>query len=238
MKQDAPVGERELNEVDRLIAQAVKSARGAEEVAQPRAAPVDDDVKSSVSKAPSAVSRSKSQASSAIMLNPDQQIRMGMQGKVIGMTDAEWTNQVNRNVERWANEEREKAQRLKEQRQQMRAELTSQMAVKAEKHKSAAYADREKHNLQLSAIEQKLIDDEMKNMEHNDKIRQHVSINRQFNQLNDYKSEQARAERARQNEERRLLDEKIREANLADMRVADERRAQLKKMAEEDRKAK
>lgn len=78
----------------------------------------------------------------------------------------------------------------------------------------------------------------MKNMEHNDKIRQHVSINRQFNQLNEYKAEQARAERQRQEEERRILDEKIREANMADQRVADERRAQLKKMAEEDRKAK
>lgn len=75
-------------------------------------------------------------------------------------------------------------------------------------------------------------------MEHNDKIRMNVSINRQFNQLNEYKAEQARAERMRQNEERRVLDEKIREANLADQRVAEERRAQLKRMAEEDRKAK
>jgi len=31
VKQDAPVGERELNEVDRIIAQAVKAARGGDE---------------------------------------------------------------------------------------------------------------------------------------------------------------------------------------------------------------
>jgi len=240
VKQDAPVGERELNEVDRTIGQAVKAARGDDTQVAAQAATLarDDDIRSSVSKAPSAVSRSKSQASSNIMLNPDQQIRMGMQGKVIGMTDKEWTDQVNRNVERWCNEERDKANRLKEQRQQMRAELTSQMQLKQEKHRAAHVADRDKHVQQLSAIEQKLIDDELKNMEHNDKIRTQVSINRQFNQLNEYKAEQARAEREKQNEERRLLDEKIRQANLADARVADERRAQLKKMAEEDRKAK
>jgi hypothetical protein len=239
VKQDAPVGERELNEVDRKIGAAVKAARGDQVSAQGAPAKAqDDDVKSSVSKAASAVSRSKSQASSGIMLNPDQQIRMGMQGKVIGMTDAEWTAQVNRNVERWSHEEREKANRLKEQRHAMRAELTSQMQLKQDKAKVSHHMDREKHVQQLSAIEQKLIDDELKNMEHNNKIRTQVSINRQFNQLNEYKSEQARAEREKQNEERRLLDEKIRQANMADARVADERRVQLKKMAEEDRKAK
>lgn len=92
VKQDAPVGERELNEVDRMIGQAVKAARGDAPQAMPAAASRDDDIRSSVSKAPSAVSRSKSQASSNIMLNPEQQIRMGMQGKVIGMTDREWTD--------------------------------------------------------------------------------------------------------------------------------------------------
>ena len=139
VKQDAPVGERELNEVDRMIGQAVKAARGdASQGPASGGAPArDDDVRSSVSKAPSAISRSKSQASSNIMLNPEQQIRMGMQGKVIGMTDREWTEQVNRNVERWCVEERDKANRLKEQRQQMRAELTSQMQLKQEKHRAA-----------------------------------------------------------------------------------------------------
>lgn len=181
VKQDAPVGERELNEVDRMIGQAVKAARGDESQghAQASGAPArDDDIRSSVSKAPSAVSRSKSQASSNIMLNPDQQIRMGMQGKIIGMTDREWTEQVNRNVERWCVEERDKANRLKEQRQAMRAELSSQMQLKQDKHRAAHMADRDKHVMQLGAIEQKLIDDELKNMEHNDKIRTQVSINR------------------------------------------------------------
>lgn len=75
-------------------------------------------------------------------------------------------------------------------------------------------------------------------MEHNEKIKVNVSVNRQFEQLNLYKQEQARAERARQNEERKALDEQIRKANIADARVVEERRAQLKKLAEEDRKAK
>lgn len=44
-------------------------------------------------------------------------------------------------------------------------------------------------------------------MEHNEKIKVNVSVNRQFEQLNLYKQEQARAERARQNEERKALDE-------------------------------
>jgi len=50
---------------------------------------------------------------------------------------------------------------------------------------------------QLDAIEKKLIDDELKNMEHNEKIKVNVSINRQFEQMNAYKQEQQRAERAR-----------------------------------------
>lgn len=76
------------------------------------------------------MSRSRSVASSTAMINPDNQIRMGMQGKVIGMTDAEWTAQVERNVCNWTTEEREKAQRLRGQRDQMRTELQSQMMHK------------------------------------------------------------------------------------------------------------
>lgn len=75
-------------------------------------------------------------------------------------------------------------------------------------------------------------------MEHNEKIKVNVSVNKQFETLNLYKAEQARAERARQNEERQALDENIRRANMADARVVEERRAQLKKLAEEDRRAK
>lgn len=112
------------------------------------------------------------------------------------------------------------------------------MHIKAEKAKNAAAADRTKHIDQLAAIEKKLLEDEIKNMEHNEKIKVNVSVNRQYQQLNDYKAEQQRAERARQEEERRLLDEQIRSANIEDARVADQRRQQLKKLAEEDRKAK
>jgi hypothetical protein len=46
------------------------------------------------------------------------------------MTDAEWTAQVERNVCNWTTEEREKAQRLRGQRDQMRTELQSQMMHK------------------------------------------------------------------------------------------------------------
>lgn len=191
-----------------------------------------------MSKAASQVSRSKSVASSQVMLNPEHQIRTGMQGKVIGMTDAEWTAQVNENVRQWGIEEQEKRRRLKGQREQMRNELQSQMQLKQEKQRAAAAYDRANHNEQLSAIESKLLEDECKNKEHDEKIKVHVSINRQFNQLNDYKAEQARAERARQEEERRILDDQIRHANMQDQRVMDQRRAQLKKLAEEDRQAK
>lgn len=154
------------------------------------------------------------------------------------MTEAEWTATVNRNYDNWTSEEREKMMRLRGQREQMRCELQSQMALKQEKAKNAHACDRQKHVDQLAAIERKLIDDELKNMEHNEKIKVNVSVNRQFEQLNLYKAEQARAERERQNNERRALDEQIRCANVADARVADERRCQLKKLAEEDRKAK
>jgi hypothetical protein len=130
VKQEAPVGERELNEVDRIICAAVKAARGEAPAAKQAAQTKDDDVRSSVSKAASQVSRSRSVASSTALINPDNQIRMGMQGKVIGMTDAEWTAQVERNVMNWTQEEREKAARLRGQRDQMRNELQSQMMLK------------------------------------------------------------------------------------------------------------
>lgn len=239
--QEAPVGERELNEVDRIIAAAVKAQRGTGQsstLAAPQQAADNDDIRSHVSKAASQVSRSKSVASSQVMLNPEAQIRTGMQGKVIGMTDAEWTAQVNENVRQWTIEEQEKRRRLKGQREQMRNELQSQMQLKQEKQRAAAQYDRANHNEQLNAIENKLLEDEVKNKEHDEKIKVHVSINRQFNQLNDYKAEQARAERARQEEERRILDDQIRHANMQDQRVMDQRRAQLKKLAEEDRQAK
>lgn len=74
VKQDAPVGERELNEVDRIICKAVKESRGDQPQQQQQQMPAcNDDIKSSVSKAPSVASaRSKSQVSSTnIMINPD-----------------------------------------------------------------------------------------------------------------------------------------------------------------------
>lgn len=88
--------------------------------------------------------------------------------------------------------------------------------LKSEKSKAIHTHDRSKHLEQLDAIEKKLIDDELKNMEHNEKIKVNVSINRQFEQMNSFKQEQQRAERARQNEERRCLDEQIKQANFAD----------------------
>jgi len=55
------------------------------------------------------------------------------------------------------------------------------MLLKAEKTKVNAHTDKQKHLDQLDAIEKKLIDDEIKNMEHNEKIKVNVSINRQYN---------------------------------------------------------
>lgn len=142
--QDAPVGERELNECDRVIGAAVKSFRG-DSVKPASSAPrVEDDTKSSASKQ-SYASRSKSMTSSQVMLNPDAQIRVGLQGKVIGMTDAEWTATVNKNVHTWTVENREKMERLRGQRDQMRDELQVQMEVKQQKQKAFANADRTKH---------------------------------------------------------------------------------------------
>ena len=114
---------------------------------------------------------------------------MGLQGKVIGMTDAEWTQQVNNNVARWSREEREKAQRLKNQRDQMRSELQQQIVQKAEKNKMSATWDRSHHNEQLNAMERKLLDEEEKNQANTDKIRTQTSINAQYNILNSYKNE-------------------------------------------------
>jgi len=71
----------------------------------------------------------------------------------------------------------------------MRTELQSQMMHKQEKSKAVHTHDRSKHLEQLDAIEKKLIDDEIKNMEHNEKIKTNVSINRQFEQMNCYKQE-------------------------------------------------
>ena len=123
VKQQAPVGERELNEVDRCISNAVKEHRGEpqpkpqSQTIEPKSRYADEDQKSHVSKAPSQVSRARSVTSSAMLIDPEAQIRMCLQGKVIGMTDAEWSAQVNHNVSSWQNEEREKQNRLKNQRE-------------------------------------------------------------------------------------------------------------------------
>ena len=49
------------------------------------------------------------------------------------MTSAEWNDNVQKSYNKWTMEEREKALRLAQQREQMRNELQKQMAAKAEK---------------------------------------------------------------------------------------------------------
>ena len=70
-----------------------------------------------------------------------------------------------KNYNEWTFEEKEKRDRLRGQRDQMRNELQSQMVKKAEQAKAVAVADRVKHIDQLAAIEKKLLEDEIKNME-------------------------------------------------------------------------
>ncbi len=103
------------------------------------------------------------------------------------MTSAEWNDNVQKNYNKWTQEEREKALRLAQQREQMRNELQKQMAAKAEKDNVQKQIDRIKHQEHLAAIERKLIQDEMEAIEHNEKIRQNVSINQQYEQLNKFK---------------------------------------------------
>lgn len=42
------------------------------------------------------------------MIDVDAQIIQGNQGKVIGMTNAEWSHTVNKNYSKWSMEERDK----------------------------------------------------------------------------------------------------------------------------------
>ncbi len=53
-----------------------------------------------------------------------------MLGKVFGMTDAEWSQTVDRNYHLWTAEERDKQNKLKQEREIMRSELQRQIQAK------------------------------------------------------------------------------------------------------------
>lgn len=58
-------------------------------------------------------------------------------------------------------------------------------------------------------IERKLIQDEIKNIEHDEKVKLNASVGKQYQISNVVKQEMLRSERQRQQEERRILDEEI-----------------------------
>lgn len=145
VQQEASVTERDLNNLDRGINALVQASRGGQKLPSPaQAAPsiksAAEDVRSQVSK--KSFARSRSEVS---YLDVDQQIITGNQGKVIGMTSAEWNDTVQKNVVQWTSQMRDKAQRLQIQREQMRSELQHQMAVKSAKESTLKHFDRSKH---------------------------------------------------------------------------------------------
>jgi hypothetical protein len=49
-----------------------------------------------------------SQSPSHRYIDTENQLKMAIQGKVFGMTDAEWSAKVNKNVQEWTADERDK----------------------------------------------------------------------------------------------------------------------------------
>ena len=116
--------ERDLNDLDKRINQLVTmhrkaSATGAK--SQPSAA--NADAKSQVSRRSVPRSMTSAQDLNLVPLDVDKQIITANHCKVIGMTSAEWNNQVQKNVAQWQASTREKQQLLHQQREQMRSEL-------------------------------------------------------------------------------------------------------------------
>lgn len=87
--QDASVSERDLNELDKKISTIVSFTRKG---TGPQSTYDAKSVKSSVVNRRSVAGRSH--ASSFVEVDPDAQIITANHGKVIGMTSAEWNNQV------------------------------------------------------------------------------------------------------------------------------------------------
>lgn len=233
--QEASVSERDLNELDKRINNIVSSSRkSAKAASQPSQA----DAKSIASRAQRSVARSNTETGSLMAVDCDQQIISANHGKVIGMTSAEWNNQVQRNHNQWIAANREKQHLLMAQREQMRSELQLQMAIKSEKERALKQIERVKHQEQLAAIERKLVQDEIEAQQHEDKIRRNISMPVQYNHVNRLKADEQRRIRNEETAKRQMLDEGIRAANLADARMENEKRNQLRSMAQDDRKAK
>lgn len=140
------------------------------------------------------------------------------------MTDAEWSARVDKNVQEWTADERDKQQRLKDQRDEMKIELEIQMEQKVQRNRYSNQTEKIKDKEYLAAVDRKLIDEEMKTIQHNHNLNVTVSAGKQYALTNLVRKEKERSERQMQFEERRHLDEQINAANMADMKVQGEKR--------------
>jgi hypothetical protein len=77
-------------------------------------------------------------------------------------------------------------------------------------------------------MEQKLIKDELDQREHNNRIRQNISMVDQYMDLNNTKTNEVLRDRNQDKERRRQMDEQIRQANFADAKLLTEKRKSLK----------
>ena len=95
VKKESSVTERDLNDLDKHISAKVASYRGEKQYKTSSKA-AQEDAQSTYSKL-SHAQRSKSSDLSNTLIDVDAQIRAGNQGKVIGMTSAEWNQTVQKN---------------------------------------------------------------------------------------------------------------------------------------------
>jgi len=123
-----------------------------------------------------------------VEVDPDAQIITANHGKVIGMTSAEWNNQVQANVSQWISANQEKQRLVQCQRDQMRSELQMQMAIKKDREYAIKANERQKHQDQLAVIERKLVKDEIEAQMHEDKIRRNISMPVQYDKINSLKA--------------------------------------------------
>ena len=98
--------ERDLNELDKRINAIVSAHRKQGSKAPSQMSAPQGDARSQYSSAKRSVARSSTH--SGQMIDCDQQIVTANQGKVIGMTSAEWNQQVQKNYSKWVHEEKEK----------------------------------------------------------------------------------------------------------------------------------
>ena len=92
VKKESSVTERDLNDLDKHISAKVASYRS-DKQHKPSSKAAKEDIQSTYSKTSHSYS-SKTSDVSNVLIDVDAQIRAGNQGKVIGMTSAEWNQTV------------------------------------------------------------------------------------------------------------------------------------------------